>query len=65
MEIHKNIICLAKKQFSCQLPKDIDNENIIYSFLTMCYYRHRWTLSFQMECVQLLEYKIQQPRKSK
>lgn len=29
----------SRKQFSCQLPKDIDNENIIYPSLGMCYYR--------------------------
>lgn len=30
----------------------------------MCYSRKMGFLIFQMECVQLLEYKIQQPRKS-
>lgn len=47
MEIYKNKICLIENNFLVShLKTFLDNENIIYSFLVTCYYRHRWTFLF-------------------
>lgn len=45
----------SRKQFSCHLPEDLDNGNIIYSSLVMCDYRTDGLSHFSNEYVSLLE----------